>query len=344
MIVKNTSCPSCGGQKMTPSETFYVYCDYCGSLMDLDFTVFLKDLENKPKWNSKDEIRFSELTEELKEAENTENKEAYINIKREWITIQMRNEPKAYPPRIKDEKYKENYLEWLIATDVENAFNPKMKALNGEILERVNLFRYSTVSENEEIKKTLSVEEIMRISKEIEDGNMENIHLLHSSITQIYSGAKTKQIIESETFWAFFKTMMDSVEKINSHHSDLSIQCPDKNTSSGFNTRLTAIAIVQGYIPWLDKKDIDKLIKESGLSGKYHDMPEPKMSERHCGGCGSSVFIVNGAKSVLCQGCGSLIDVNQTEFPCTGCGTHISFPIGEKEVKCTLCQSMIVKI
>src|SRR5262245_54348612 len=35
--VKRCSCPTCGAPKKLASVTAYVYCDYCGSLIDYDF-------------------------------------------------------------------------------------------------------------------------------------------------------------------------------------------------------------------------------------------------------------------------------------------------------------------
>jgi hypothetical protein len=35
--VKQVNCPECGGAKRLPSKTAYLYCDYCGSLIDYDF-------------------------------------------------------------------------------------------------------------------------------------------------------------------------------------------------------------------------------------------------------------------------------------------------------------------
>ena len=38
-FVKKIDCSQCGGTKQLPSVTAYVYCDYCGALMDFDFRL-----------------------------------------------------------------------------------------------------------------------------------------------------------------------------------------------------------------------------------------------------------------------------------------------------------------
>src|SRR5512147_2715362 len=38
-FIKRVSCPQCGAPKSRPSTTAYIYCDYCGSLMDYDFRM-----------------------------------------------------------------------------------------------------------------------------------------------------------------------------------------------------------------------------------------------------------------------------------------------------------------
>src|SRR3569832_802258 len=38
-FIKRVSCSQCGAPKSLPSTTAYIYCDYCGSLMDYDFRI-----------------------------------------------------------------------------------------------------------------------------------------------------------------------------------------------------------------------------------------------------------------------------------------------------------------
>src|SRR5258706_15765344 len=38
-FIKRVSCPRCGAPKSLPSATAYLYCDYCGSLIDYDFRI-----------------------------------------------------------------------------------------------------------------------------------------------------------------------------------------------------------------------------------------------------------------------------------------------------------------
>src|SRR5512138_2135562 len=38
-FIKRVNCSQCGAPKSLPSTTAYIYCDYCGSLMDYDFRM-----------------------------------------------------------------------------------------------------------------------------------------------------------------------------------------------------------------------------------------------------------------------------------------------------------------
>ena len=38
-FVKRATCVRCGGPKRLPSITAYLYCDYCGTLVDYDFRI-----------------------------------------------------------------------------------------------------------------------------------------------------------------------------------------------------------------------------------------------------------------------------------------------------------------
>ena len=37
--MKKVSCPSCGASKLQKSKTAWLYCDYCGALVDWDFKL-----------------------------------------------------------------------------------------------------------------------------------------------------------------------------------------------------------------------------------------------------------------------------------------------------------------
>ena len=38
-FIKRVSCSQCGAPKSLPSTTAYIYCDYCGALIDYDFRI-----------------------------------------------------------------------------------------------------------------------------------------------------------------------------------------------------------------------------------------------------------------------------------------------------------------
>src|SRR5437868_10828287 len=38
-FVKRVACSRCGAPKTLPSATAYLYCDYCGALIDYDFRI-----------------------------------------------------------------------------------------------------------------------------------------------------------------------------------------------------------------------------------------------------------------------------------------------------------------
>lgn len=51
VIVRKVRCPSCSAPKITKARTAYVYCDYCGQLMDWDVTLVNATRGHKPGWS-----------------------------------------------------------------------------------------------------------------------------------------------------------------------------------------------------------------------------------------------------------------------------------------------------
>lgn len=98
---------------------------------------------------------------------------------------------------------------------------------------------------------------------------------------------------------------------------------------------------IEGWMEYVDKAVIDRVIVETDMMGTYQDVAPPELINRHCGSCGSALAVVEGAKKVLCEACGFMVDVEQSELPCPKCAAPVSMPAGHKDIACPYCEAQI---
>ena len=97
-------------------------------------------------------------------------------------------------------------------------------------------------------------------------------------------------------------------------------------------------AIVQAWLASLAEKEATKRLAESGLAGDYVEATKTDTHARTCGGCGASLTVAKGAKCVLCEACGHVLDVIGAQAPCAYCGKPFSWPKGKTMLACPACK------
>ncbi len=156
----------------------------------------------------------------------------------------------------------------------------------------------------------------------------------------VWTGTFPKTTVSGETFWPLFKTVREQTDYsfgimkaagvLAKHPDDAPEELQRKMTWSMF---------CQGWIPWLDTESSEKMIADVGLKGEYTEMEPKETTLRHCGGCGGELHVIPGAKAVLCEDCGTRVDVTADEVNCSNCAGLISFPVGQNRVTCPFCKS-----
>ena len=102
--------------------------------------------------------------------------------------------------------------------------------------------------------------------------------------------------------------------------------------------RMGMSMFAQGWIPYLSPADAERLLDAARLRGDYHEVPLPKTEARHCGVCGGSLHVVQGALRVVCEACGHCVDVGAIEVACAHCGGPCSIPSGSAHFPCPYCK------
>ena len=109
--------------------------------------------------------------------------------------------------------------------------------------------------------------------------------------------------------------------------------------------RMFRSAFSQGWLPMLSEEDAAWMIDRLDLNGEYARLePPPDAESRSCGGCGGSLTVLPGAKTVVCDFCGKSIDVGGGQLPCSNCGAGLSFPVGVSRLECPYCKTATERI
>lgn len=155
-----------------------------------------------------------------------------------------------------------------------------------------------------------------------------------------WEGMFPKMIAKSETFWPMYQTVKEQLE-----HSFSVLKAqgvldmhPDQAPES-LQRRMTYSMFCQGWLPTLAEADSEKMIADAGLKGEYSKLEPTETDLRHCGGCGSDLESVKGGKAMVCEECGTVIDIEHPEVNCQNCAGMISFPVGKNRLQCPYCQA-----
>lgn len=157
-----------------------------------------------------------------------------------------------------------------------------------------------------------------------------------------FEGDPRKPKVRGEKFWPLTEVVERQVARGHQLYAEHGVDAmhPD-GIPAEMQLRMTWSVFAQGWLPYLYEPDLEKLLARSGLGGEYVVLEDVETRARSCGGCGSSVQTVPGAKVVVCEACGNRVDVAADDVGCTQCGTR--FALGENQARgaCPSCQTMV---
>jgi Zn finger protein HypA/HybF involved in hydrogenase expression len=155
-----------------------------------------------------------------------------------------------------------------------------------------------------------------------------------------WEGMFPKMVARGDTFWPMYQTVKDQLEysfKILKEQGVLDMH-PDEAPES-LQRRMTWSMFCQGWLPTLAEEDSEKMIADAGLKGEYTKLEPTETDLRHCGGCGGELQSVKGGKKMLCEDCGTMVDIEHPEVNCVNCAGMISFPVGKNRLQCPYCKA-----
>lgn len=155
-----------------------------------------------------------------------------------------------------------------------------------------------------------------------------------------WNGMFPKMTADGATFWPMYETVKEQLEYsfVQLKKEGVLDMHPDQAPES-LQKRMTYSMFCQGWLPTLAEEDSEKMIADAGLKGEYTKLEPVDTDLRHCGGCGGDLQMVKGAKVMLCEDCGTKVDVGNPEVNCKNCAGMISFPVGVNRLQCPYCKA-----
>ena len=129
-FIKRATCSRCGGPKTLPSTTAYLYCDFCGALVDYDFRIANAET-NAGITNTVYHRLITPMQDGLAQAKAAGDRDTYRRLQTEvfeqWIDLC----PQAVSPRAKtDLDFRARMVAYLVETTVTKDMDPQQQQLD----------------------------------------------------------------------------------------------------------------------------------------------------------------------------------------------------------------------
>jgi hypothetical protein len=124
----------CGSAKATPTTSAYIYCDYCGQLMDLDMERYRAQAPVPS-----DEYRTLEekLEPEIARAKAARNRDQLMALYRRLKTRWVDDMAAMFSPRVKDPEFRAQLVDYLAFQEIVSALSTRLVE-SAEILNNAN--------------------------------------------------------------------------------------------------------------------------------------------------------------------------------------------------------------
>ncbi len=159
-----------------------------------------------------------------------------------------------------------------------------------------------------------------------------------------YSGSMMAQQGELETFWPMVDTLERQLVVFNALNKSSGVAEMDPDRAQHLTSKMAWSGFAQGWLPMLPDDGAQQLLARAGLTNEYVAVQVEEGQPRKCGGCGGEIHALDGAKAVVCDGCGRTLDVGAAEIPCVNCGAHMTLPAGAERTTCPFCSVNVEKV
>ena len=300
-FIKRVSCTRCGAPKTLPSKTAYLYCDYCGALVDYDFRLANAGT-NAAITNTVFHRLLQPVQALMDQARRTGDRDGYrqlqLHVFRQWIA----ECPQAVSPRAKtDPDFRERMVAYCAECAVTKDMDPQQQQLEAQVNALIAAFQ----------------------------------RLPQPNGAWLVAG----------DFWqmaGLWKHQMD-LAYAAMEANGVAAMDPD-DPPPGVALRMEYSTFCQSWLPHLPPEHGQYLLGMYGLTADYIAVPAQPTEQRRCGGCGTTLVTVPGARLVVCEDCGRRVDVGAGELPCRQCGASLVLPEGVSTLHCPYCQAQTSRV
>jgi hypothetical protein len=114
-MVRKARCPMCGSPKATPTTAAYIYCDYCGQLMDFDVK---RHLDQAPKPDPEKAARLAKLDKKINGTRGSKDRAKLMELYRQRHTLTLEDAGVTFSPRLADLEYRAQLIEHMAFASV----------------------------------------------------------------------------------------------------------------------------------------------------------------------------------------------------------------------------------
>jgi len=132
-FIKRTSCSQCGAPKSLPSKTAYLYCDYCGTLIDYDFCIANAGT-NAGITNTVFHRLIANVQAPLAQSKARGDRDMYRELHRQVYSQWIQECPMAVSPRAQhDADFREQLVAYLAECVVTKDLDPRQVPLDAKM-------------------------------------------------------------------------------------------------------------------------------------------------------------------------------------------------------------------
>jgi LSD1 subclass zinc finger protein len=139
---KKSICPACGGHKTRPSQTAYVYCDFCGALADFDFQKACEVPAERP--GPAYQNLSAQLAPMLEQARGRGDVVTYRQLQMQLFDSFIAITPTSCPPRVTDARYRQAYVAYMAEGATATAFDAASREHEGNVNRTVQGLQYAS--------------------------------------------------------------------------------------------------------------------------------------------------------------------------------------------------------
>jgi DNA-directed RNA polymerase subunit RPC12/RpoP len=132
-FIKRVNCSQCGAPKSLPSTTAYLYCDYCGALMDYDFRIANANT-NAGLTNTVFHRLIALVQAQMAQARSRGDRDSCRELYRQVFSQWVEECPMAVSPRARTDKaFRDQLVAYLAESAVTKDFDPRQAPLDAKM-------------------------------------------------------------------------------------------------------------------------------------------------------------------------------------------------------------------